>query len=406
MKTMIGPYPLHAGCNINARTLLLLTLGMVVFVVVPFAKAAPGSFFVEEQPSMSDTAGQGQGNYVDEEEEKAYRAAKKETDPQKRAALLYAFYQKHPNSLLMESEDFQIIRPLEEEYSAYYAASQESDLEKRATMTIELHQKYPGSSFKPNVENDYAIMLRKTAEDKKFDMLESLAAKWLKARPNDKGTYAFLAEAAMNLQKFDKGAEYLEAIYAIQPSPDLAREIFSTYQKTQNSAKQIEWTEKLFKMPEFEKDYLLRFDSVTRFLSGKDFSKAAEYAQLTLKSADLIQQPDAKTQEQLKKVRRACYHIIGSNLMEKGSFAEAIGAFKKALEVEKYGEGYYKIGQCYENLKDIEKAILFYARAELAGGDFADKAKARLELLYKALHNDTLIGIEKVYKKTQEPDEN
>jgi tetratricopeptide (TPR) repeat protein len=398
MKTMTGRYPPCAGHNVLSCTLPLLALGIFMFAAVPFAKAAPGS--------GAATADQGQGNYVDEEEEKAYRAANKETDPQKRASLLYAFYQKYPNSLLMESGDFQIIKPLEEEYSAYYAASQEADPEKRATMSIEFLQKYPKSSFKSNVENEYTLMLKKAAQEKKFDLLESLAAKWLKARPNEKETYAFLADAALNLQKFDKGAEYLEALYAIQPSPNLAREIFSTYQKTQNSAKQTEWVEKLFKMPEFEKDYLLRFDSVSRYISKNDFAKAAEFAQLTLKSADLIQQPDAKTQGQLNKVRRACHHIIGSNLMEKGDFAGAIEAFKKALQIEKYGEGFYKIGQCYENLKDIDKALLFYARAALSGGDFADKAKARLELLYKALHNDTLIGVDKVYKKAQEPDEN
>ena len=40
--------------------------------------------------------------------------------------------------------------------------------------------------------------------------------------------------------------------------------------------------------------------------------------------------------------------------------------------------------------------------AELMGGDQSPKAKARLELLYKALHNDTLIGIDKVYRKAKE----
>ena len=36
------------------------------------------------------------------------------------------------------------------------------------------------------------------------------------------------------------------------------------------------------------------------------------------------------------------------------------------------------------------------------GGEEAPRAKSRLEVLYKALHNDTLIGIDKVYKKAKE----
>jgi len=39
-------------------------------------------------------------------------------------------------------------------------------------------------------------------------------------------------------------------------------------------------------------------------------------------------------------------------------------------------------------------------------GEYAERAKARLELLYKALHNDTLIGIDKVYTKDNETLEN
>jgi hypothetical protein len=40
--------------------------------------------------------------------------------------------------------------------------------------------------------------------------------------------------------------------------------------------------------------------------------------------------------------------------------------------------------------------------AELLGGEDAARAKVRLEVLYRALHNDTLIGIDKVYKKARE----
>jgi tetratricopeptide (TPR) repeat protein len=86
--------------------------------------------------------------------------------------------------------------------------------------------------------------------------------------------------------------------------------------------------------------------------------------------------------------------------MDKGNYAEAIGAFKRAIEFERYGEGYFIIAQCLE--KEIEEAILHYAKAELTGGEYAPKAKARLEKLYKALHNDTLIGIDKIYKRAKE----
>jgi hypothetical protein len=77
-------------------------------------------------------------------------------------------------------------------------------------------------------------------------------------------------------------------------------------------------------------------------------------------------------------------------------------AFRKAVEAERYGLGYYEIGRCLDKQKKIEEAILYYATAELLGGEDAPRAKARLEALYKALHDNTLIGIDKVYKKAKE----
>ncbi len=49
--------------------------------------------------------------------------------------------------------------------------------------------------------------------------------------------------------------------------------------------------------------------------------------------------------------------------------------------------------------------MLWYAKAELQGGEIAPKAKENLEQLYKALHNNTLIGIEKVYRRAKEQPE-
>ncbi len=397
-------YPPVTGARSIARDrfLLISILGTLAFVGALFLADATGATSAFGREPNADFAEQGKVSYVDEEQENAYRAAKNEVDLKKRAEKLYEFYQKYPNSYLLESADFKIIKPIEEEHGAYYAAMQETDPGIRATKLIEFLQKHPDSSLKMFVEQEYTKMLKEASQGKKYEQLENLAGMWLKIHPNNKETYAFLAEAAMNLKKHEKSAEYLEALYAIDPLPSLAREIVLSYQRAQNLPKQLAWAEKLFKMPEFEKDYMLRYSYVMKFSAENDLHRAAEYARLTLQSADLIKQPDGKTEEQLSQVRRACHHVIASDLMEKGKFADAIASFKEAIAAEKYGEGYYKIGQCLENLKQIEDAMLYYAKAVLLGGEYSDKAKIRLELLYKALHNDTLIGIDKIYNKAKE----
>jgi hypothetical protein len=47
----------------------------------------------------------------------------------------------------------------------------------------------------------------------------------------------------------------------------------------------------------------------------------------------------------------------------------------------------------------VDDAMLSFAICARLGGDRAEQAKANLEKLYKAIHNNTLIGIEKIYNK-------
>ena len=154
-------------------------------------------------------------------------------------------------------------------------------------------------------------MLKESLDNKKFDLLESLAEKWLRIHPKDTETCALIAMAAMNLQQYEKCGESLETIYEMDPSPSLAKEIHNCYQKTGNlGGKRMEWAEELLKMPEFDDDYIFRYDYMTKFYESGNLPKAAEYATLTLKAVNLAEQRDPNMHEQLQKVRRICYHIL------------------------------------------------------------------------------------------------
>lgn len=290
----------------------------------------------------------------------------------------------------------------EDEYNAYNAASNDPDLQKRGQMLLDFIQKYPKSALMPYVNQAYTALLEECSSGKKYELLQANAEKWLKLHPNDVRTLGYIAVATDNLGNFDRCAECMEEIYKAQPSPTLAKEIFQVYQKAKNLQKQIDWADMLFKMPEFDSDFMLRFLFVSKYTESNNFPKAAEYARLTLKSSDLAKQPDAQTQDQMRKVRHACWHVIGMDLYEKDKFAEAMAAFGNAIKHERYGIGYYYTGQCLERLDRIDDAIIAYAKAELQGGEIAPKAKARLETLYMAIHNKTTIGIEKVYRKAKE----
>jgi hypothetical protein len=290
----------------------------------------------------------------------------------------------------------------EEEYNAYDAASKEADLGKRGAMLIEFIRKYPESKLMSYIDAAYKTLLYECSNTKKYEQLEPLAEQWMKLHPNDIQTIAYVADAAEKLGHDQKCVDCLEAIYKLEPSPAMAYNILRIYKKMNNEPKYAEWAEKIFKMPEYDSNFMLRFDFVQKYVEAKNFAKAAEYARLTLKAADLVKQPDSETQEQLRKVRRACHHLIGMNAYERDNFNEAIKSLQQALRAERYGEGYYYIGMSLWKMDKVEEAMLYFARAEMQGGEVATEAKEKLEQLYKALHNNTTIGIDKVYRKAKE----
>jgi tetratricopeptide (TPR) repeat protein len=263
-------------------------------------------------------------------------------------------------------------------------------------------EKYPESTLITYINAAYEKLLFDCYDGGKYQELETLADQWNKLHPNDPRTIAYIVTAAGQLGHNEKLVQYLQELYALQPTADRALHLAKTFKGMNNNAKYLEWIEKVLEYPEHASDFALRYDLVQYYVNKKDYAKAAEYARMTLKATELVQQPSAETQARIRAVRNACYHLIGMNQYEGGKYEEAIKSFQQALKAESYGEGYYFIGLCQRNLDLIDDAMVSLAKADLSGGEVAPKAKEYLEKLYKALHNDTLIGIEKIYRKAKE----
>jgi hypothetical protein len=291
----------------------------------------------------------------------------------------------------------------EEEYNAYIAADQEPDFEKRGAMLLAFIEEYPESALMTYIEASYKQMLFECSESEKFQELETLAEQWKKLHPDDLQMTAYIITAANKLGHDEKYVEGLLELYEAQPTADTALYIARSYKKLNNTEKYIEWAEKALAYPEYASDFLLRYDLVQHYVGEQDYDKAAAWARKTLEAADQVKQPSAETATQLSAVRNACYHLIGISQYEAEKFADAEQSFRNALEAKGYGEGYYYIGLCQSQQDLIDDAMISLAIAERHfGGEVAPKAKEYLEKLYKALHNNTLIGIDKVYRKAKE----
>ena len=86
---------------------------------------------------------------------------------------------------------------------------------------------------------------------------------------------------------------------------------------------------------------------------------------------------------------------------EKEKYAESIKSLEQALKVERFDAAYYYIGLSLWKLDKVEDAINSFAKSVALKGDTSPQAKEHLEKLYKAIHNNTLIGIEKVYRRAE-----
>jgi tetratricopeptide (TPR) repeat protein len=286
-----------------------------------------------------------------------------------------------------------------EQYEAWEKANKEPDLLKRGTMLIQFTEKYPKSILLPYIESSYRNALAECDQSDKYRELSALAEQWLKYKPGDLETIAYAAKAAAKLGDNRKRILHLTEIYKMRPSGSLAIEIAQACGEDRD--RRLEWIKTAAAYPENESNFILFYNIVKTYTDAQEYTKAAQFAHLTLKAADLVKDPSVETERQLRRVRNACHHLIGINLMENKRYPEAIQSFKQALEAEKYGEGYYYIGQCMRLMdkNKTEEALPYLAKSEKQGGSIASKAKKELETLYRLMHNDTLVGIEKIYRK-------
>lgn len=293
----------------------------------------------------------------------------------------------------------------EDEYYAYDAIKNETDRQKKSAKLLEFLKKYPKpTTITKSIDFEYEKLVDDLASAKNYDLLMSLAEDWMKTHAKDLHSRMHIANAADFLGNYEKCAECLEEIYKSEPSPSIAMDLFRNYVKMNNLAKQIEWSDRLFKMREFAADYNLRWDFVTKYMESKNFPKAAEYANLMLKSADLVKQPTPEQEKELIKKRRVAHFVTGFSLFEKDKCTEATAEFEKANRIEQNGDAHYFIGSCLDKkatatkIQDIaEDAMNAYAKCELLKGDNASKARERIDQIYPALHSGSDVGKKKVY---------
>jgi tetratricopeptide (TPR) repeat protein len=294
----------------------------------------------------------------------------------------------------------------EEEYDEYMKATQEPDLDKRLTMLAAFIEKYPKSKLMSYIDTAYQTLMFEHSKAQNWAKLQAAAELWLKSHPDDLQAKAYVAESAQKLGQDAKFLQYGQEIYAQKPTPGMAYYIMKTYEKTGDQAKFQEWAQKVMALPEFAGDVDLRMGFVKKHADAKNFGKAAEAALQALKSLDAAKKPESMPDLEWRKhttaIRRVCYYLIGVSHYDSEKYNEAIKSLQQAVRAEKFGGGYYYIGLSQWKLGAVEEAILSFAKAVLLKGETQEPAQEHMEKLYKALHNNTTIGIDKVMRRADQ----
>ncbi len=292
----------------------------------------------------------------------------------------------------------------EEEFDAYEKATKEKepDPEKRLVLINAFMEKYPKSKLMPHIVREYQVLMFDFNQSKNWPRLLEMSEKWLKDHKDDAQYLDYAAAAAQNMGNHQKFIEYGEKVYALKPTNEYAFYIAQSYKKLDNKAKYMEWTEKALPFP--PEDFGVRMEFVDKYAKEKNLDKAAEYAKLALKSLEIAKKPasiqDAEWQKWTTETRKSCYYFIALNAYEKGKWQETINQLNLVLKIDKkHHAAYYYIGHSLWKLERVEEAIEAFAKAVLLKGEFSAQAKNYMEQLYKAIHNNTLIGIEKVYNR-------
>ena len=297
------------------------------------------------------------------------------------------------------------------EYATWEAADKEPDILKSGAMLIEFMQKNTGSTLKPYAEGSYMRLLNKCVEEKKYQELITLAEQWNAFKPGDEKIISMIAAVARELKQTEKEIWALEEMYKKTPQISYANDIAILYKEMKNDDKYVEWTEIILKSPEGASDIARHYNLFQHYSSKNDRTKTMEYAQSGLKAIEQAKNPPADVAKALPEIRHALNHYIGAANYSDKKYDEAITYLMRALKDKKYANGYYLIGNCLWEQKKILNARMAFAKAQLFGESpqantddksIAPRAKERMEQLHRALHNDTLTGINNRYKQAQE----
>jgi tetratricopeptide (TPR) repeat protein len=286
-----------------------------------------------------------------------------------------------------------------EEYSAYQAITGEADPAKKMDLILKFFKAYPKSSLTPHITSDFQGMLKSLQDAKKWAQSITAGRQFLTVFPDDSYTLALVATAYAETKDYKQFVVFGEEVYKANPNGNLALSMAKAYQNIGNNAKLAEWAEKaVAKIPD---NYEMLLELAKIYVDVNRSAEADKYAKQCLKVIQAAAKPEQSSEKDWTAYKNytqmACYYIIGKIAYDRQDYANAVSNLENSLKFNARNDmAYYFLGQAYWQTRNAPMALKNFAKASLLNGNAAAPAKQQLENMWKASHQGSLAGLEKV----------
>ncbi len=306
------------------------------------------------------------------------------------------------------------------DFAQYDGIKKEADAQKRADLLLAYLKERPISKLLLNAVNDYLECVKPQKDPAKAgSMIETLIAaipteQTIKAAEIPVGVEEFTKEQLVPSQKialsslatiyyqaknYPKAAETLEKIYAMAPDKSLLPVLADVY-KQFNADKYITYAQKILTESPIEQSYGTALDLAQFQIQKNDLKAAIElYSKVMNVYGEKV--PPGVQEPAWNATRAFAYGLIASGIYTTKDYPKAIEAYGKVTNFDsKREDAYYFIGMSKWQTKDQAGAIESFAKCVVLNGPtYGAKAKTYMEQLYKAEHNGSTDGIDKVLAK-------
>jgi tetratricopeptide (TPR) repeat protein len=313
------------------------------------------------------------------------------------------------------------------DYAQYEEIQKEADLNKRAALIIDFVKQHPISRtlqanaaaylvcVKPYLDKkDYAkaiemeeafVNLMPTEQKVKDEEVpEPGAGEFVKdiLKPTQKSMWTQLITAYYLSNNLPKAAEIGEKAYAANQDISMVSTLAEIYLKMQNWDKFLVYGDKLLAAYPMDQSYTIALQMAQVYFQKQDTAKGLE---LMGKVIDAFgdKTPQGMKEETWSAQRAAYNSLKGADAYKQKDYPKAIEFYEKAVKLSpKLDDSpYYFIGMCKWNSKDQQGAIDAFAKCVALNKTYAQKARGYMEDLWKALHNNTVDGLDEAISKAK-----